>query len=85
MEFDREDSMLAITVADTGIGISQDNLKQIFDHFYQVDFRLERAYGGMGIGLTVVKLLLEATGGKIRVESTPGMGSRFTVNFPIAC
>jgi signal transduction histidine kinase len=83
VEFERDGPLLNITVADSGIGISQDNLKQIFNHFYQVDFRLERAYGGMGIGLTVVKLLLEATGGKIRVESTPGLGSRFTVSFPV--
>ncbi|MGC8841808.1 MAG: sensor histidine kinase [Candidatus Sumerlaeaceae bacterium] len=74
---------LDIVIEDTGIGISPENLRRIFDYFYQVDSRLERAYGGMGIGLTVVKLLLEATGGQIRAESTPNVGSRFTVSYPI--
>lgn len=83
IHFKRRDDMLNITIEDTGIGISPENVRKIFDHFYQVDFRLERAYGGMGIGLTVVKLLLEATGGQLSVESTPGLGSRFTVTYPV--
>lgn len=82
--FLRRDNWLDIVIEDTGIGISPENLKKIFDYFFQVDSRLERAYGGMGIGLTVVKLLLQATGGQIRVESTPGVGSRFTVSYPVA-
>jgi signal transduction histidine kinase len=84
VEFERHDDVLDIMITDTGIGIPQENLKKIFDYFYQVDFRLERAYGGMGIGLTVVKLLLDALGGQISVESTPGIGSRFTLSFPVA-
>lgn len=75
---------LEITITDKGIGISSENLKQIFDHFYQIDYRLERAYGGMGIGLTVVKLLLDATGGTLKVDSIPHRGSRFTVSYPLA-
>jgi len=82
--FLRRDNMLDIAIEDTGIGISEENLRKIFDYFYQVDSRLERAYGGMGIGLTIVKLLLEATGGQIRAESTPGVGSRFTLSYPVA-
>lgn len=84
VEFHQEQEQLDIAIVDTGIGISQENLKLIFNHFYQVDSRLERNYGGMGIGLTVVKLLLAAIGGKIRVESTPGHGSRFVLTFPVA-
>ncbi len=84
IEFKETNHRLEITVADTGIGISPENLKQIFDHFYQVDYRLERAYNGMGIGLTVVKLLLDATGGILRITSAPGDGSRFTVSYPLA-
>lgn len=84
IEFKRADDKLDITVADSGIGIPQDHLKRIFDYFYQVDFRLERSYGGMGIGLTVVKLLLDATEGQIHVESAPGVGSRFTLSYPLA-
>lgn len=83
VEFLVREGVLDIAIRDTGIGISQENLKGIFDHFYQVDFRLERAYGGMGIGLTVVKLLLDAMTGRIRVESTVGVGSCFTLTFPI--
>ncbi|MCX7625426.1 MAG: HAMP domain-containing histidine kinase [Candidatus Sumerlaeaceae bacterium] len=82
--FLRRDDWLDIAIEDTGIGISSENLRRIFDYFYQVDSRLERVYGGMGIGLTIVKLLLDATGGQIRAESTPGVGSRFTVSYPIA-
>jgi signal transduction histidine kinase len=84
IEFERVQRRLDITISDTGIGISPENLKQIFDHFYQIDYRLERAYGGMGIGLTVVKLLLDATGGTLNIESKPGEGSRFTISFPLA-
>lgn len=84
IHFKRSGDRLDITVADTGIGMHPDNLKRIFDQFYQVDYRLERAYGGMGIGLSVVRLLMDATGGSLRIESTPGEGSRFTVSFPLA-
>ncbi len=82
--FQRRDNWLDIAIEDTGIGISPENLRKIFDYFYQEDFRLERSFGGMGIGLTIVKLLLEATGGQIRAESKPGVGSRFTVSYPLA-
>lgn len=84
IEFKPHEHDLHVTVADTGIGIPKENLQRIFDHFYQVDFRLERAYGGMGIGLSVVKMLLDATGGRIQVESSEGIGSRFTVSYPLA-
>jgi signal transduction histidine kinase len=84
IEFEEKDEHLLIHIRDTGIGISEENLKRIFDYFYQVDFRLERAYGGMGIGLTVVKLLLTATGGQIGVESVLGSGSCFTLEYPLA-
>ena len=83
LEFREHDGILDISVQDTGIGISEENLKRIFDHFYQVDFRLERVYGGMGIGLTVVKLLLDAMKVRIRVESIEGKGSRFILSFPV--
>ncbi|MCX7020226.1 MAG: HAMP domain-containing sensor histidine kinase [bacterium] len=83
VEFDRRDNELNISIVDTGIGISHENLTRIFDHFYQVDSRLERTYGGMGIGLRVVNLLLKAVGGKITAESTSGVGSRFTITFPV--
>jgi len=79
-----KDGKVNIAVADSGIGIPKENLQRIFEHFYQVDFRLERTYGGMGIGLSVVKMLLDATGGHICVESEVGKGSRFTISYPAA-
>lgn len=82
--FNTEGSNLHIAVNDEGIGIPDAELKRIFEHFYQVDFRLERAFGGMGIGLTVVRLLLEATGGHITVKSAPGKGSSFILTYPVA-
>jgi signal transduction histidine kinase len=84
VEFNKQGSDLDIVVADNGIGIQEENLQKIFEQFYQVDFRLERVYGGMGIGLSVVKILLDATGGRIRVDSRPGEGSRFTLTYPVA-
>ena len=70
--FGQQDDHLRIAITDTGIGIPEENLQKIFDYFYQVDSRMERAFGGMGIGLTIVKMLLDATGGKIEVESKAG-------------
>ncbi len=81
--FTVDSGKLDMTVADNGIGIPSDQLKRIWDRFYQVDYRLERAYGGMGIGLNIVKMLLDATGGQIRVESSVGSGSKFTISYPI--
>ena len=71
-----------ISIADRGIGIDRAQMRKVFSHFYQVDARLSRAYPGMGIGLTLVKQLLEATGGHIVVESELGQGSVFTVVYP---
>lgn len=82
--FEQVEKHLEITIADTGIGIPPENLKRIFDHFYQVDYRLDRSYGGLGIGLTVIKLLLDATGGRLHVESAPGKGSKFTIRYLLA-
>jgi signal transduction histidine kinase len=84
VEFTVVGGSLEISVCDQGIGIPTDQLKRIWERFYQVDYRLERAYGGMGIGLNIVKMLLDATNGQIRVESSVGAGSRFTVSYPLA-
>lgn len=83
VEFVSREENLDVIIADTGIGMKPEDLKRIFDYFYQVDFRLERVYSGMGIGLTVVKMLLDGMGGKIGVESTPGKGTRVTLTFPV--
>jgi signal transduction histidine kinase len=69
-------------VADTGIGIQKELLPSIFEMFRQLDSSETRAYGGVGIGLYIVKKYTEMLGGKIRVESEVGKGSVFNVTIP---
>lgn len=71
-------------VSDTGIGIAPEVLPTIFDLFHQGDSSLSRTYGGIGMGLYVVKKLTEFMGGVVAVESTPDVGSTFTVTIPTA-
>jgi signal transduction histidine kinase len=71
-----------LQVADTGIGIPLAEQKRIFERFVQVDGSSARRYGGMGLGLALVKEIVEAHGGKVGVESKVGAGSTFTVNLP---
>lgn len=74
-----------VAVRDTGVGIPSDALGPIFDMFSQVDRSLERATGGLGIGLALVKGLVEMHGGRVRAESPgPSAGSTFTVELPVA-
>src|SRR6266540_3233321 len=68
-------------VEDNGTGIPAHARRRIFDRFYQVDRRLSRGTSGCGLGLSIVKYIVEAHGGVVRVESEPGSGSRFTVEF----
>ena len=72
-----------IKVSDSGIGISIDNQKKIFDKFYRVHDGLVSGIKGTGLGLTIVKSIMNAHNGEITVESSEGKGSSFTLNFPI--
>jgi PAS domain S-box-containing protein len=78
------DEHVALEVSDTGIGIAADKLPRIFDRFYQVDGSASRRYGGMGLGLALVKEIVEAYGGHVLAESHVEKGSKFTVFLPIA-
>ena len=73
-----------ISVSDYGIGIAPDQLDRIFDSFYQIDGSSTRPYGGTGIGLAIVRLILDRHGVKIAVESEIGKGSRFSFALPLA-
>ncbi len=68
-----------ISVADSGIGIPNDDLKRIFERFYRVDKSRARPAGGTGLGLPIVKEVVDRMGGTVKVESTLGRGSKFTV------
>jgi two-component system OmpR family sensor kinase/two-component system sensor histidine kinase BaeS len=73
---------LLITVSDTGEGISSDDLPYVFDRFYRADKSRSRTSGGSGIGLAIVKQLVEAHGGKVWVESQPHRGTTFGFTLP---
>jgi len=73
-----------LSVADTGVGIPKDQCVKIFEKFYQVDSSETRLYGGVGLGLYIVKHFAEFLGGKVDVASQPGFGSTFTVTIPYA-
>lgn len=79
----RDGDSAVITVADTGIGIPSEALDKIFDRFYRVDKEHTKSRSGTGLGLFIVKWIVESHGGTIRVESLPGRGSTFTLSFPI--
>jgi len=73
-----------IVVQDTGLGIAPDDLPRIFDRFYQADASSTRRFTGTGIGLALARELVGLHGGEIHAESTPGVGSTFTVRIPRA-
>ena len=79
----RDGDTAIINVRDTGVGISEDALTHIFERFYRVDKARSRKSGGSGLGLSIVRNLVERNKGTIRVTSTPGNGTEFTVSFPV--
>ena len=79
---DDDAKAVQLVVTDSGIGISRDQVAKIFEPFFQVDSSSTRAFGGTGLGLTLAKAYVEAHGGRIWVDTTPGQGSTFTAAFP---
>lgn len=79
-----EHDQVVMQVEDTGPGIGAEHLPHIFDRFYRVDTSRDRSRGGAGLGLAIAKDIVEAHGGTIRVQSTIGQGTIFTVRLPIA-
>lgn len=73
-----------VTVRDTGAGIPAEELAHVFDRFYRVDRSRDRATGGAGLGLTIVKRLVEVHGGTVAAASRPDEGTTFTVELPFA-
>jgi hypothetical protein len=75
-----EDDRAVVTIRDRGLGIAQNDHERIFGRFERAEST--RHYGGIGLGLWIVKQIIDALGGTVTVESTPGTGSTFTVELP---
>src|SRR3990172_5618952 len=80
----QETTMAVIAVHDTGIGIAKEDIPYIFDRFYRVDKARTRAEGGVGLGLSICKEIIDAHEGRIEVESDVGKGSIFRIYLPVA-
>lgn len=81
---DKQNNKVTFCVSDTGIGIAADKIDKIFDKFYQVDSSEKRKYGGLGVGLSISKSILELHKGRLWVESKLGEGSSFSFELPAA-
>jgi len=82
VSFYEVESKLLVEVSDNGMGIDETHLKHLFDRFYRVNGSRSRAEGGSGLGLSIVKHILEAHGEKIFVRSTPNVGTTFGFTLP---
>ena len=80
---ERVEDNAVIKVRDTGVGIPEDSVGHVFERFYRVDKARSRKSGGSGLGLSIVRNMVERNGGKIEVESKVGEGSTFTLIFPV--
>ena len=80
---DSEPAMFTVTVEDTGIGIPEEDIPNIFERFYRVDKSHSREIGGTGLGLAIARGSILMHNGAIKAESTAGEGSRFIIKVPI--
>jgi signal transduction histidine kinase len=80
----REGTLVRLSVADTGIGIPSERLEEIFEPLHQLDGSPTRRYGGTGLGLALVKLIVGAHGSQVHVESEPGKGTTLSFLLPVA-
>ena len=87
-EHDKGDTIpidaVEVSVADTGVGLSAEELPHVFDRFWRADRSRSRERGGSGLGLAIARYLVEGQGGRIEVESEVGKGSRFRFSLPAA-
>jgi CheY-like chemotaxis protein/two-component sensor histidine kinase len=85
IELGYHDGQVAITIRDTGSGIAPEFITHVFERFRQGDASMTRSHGGLGLGLSIVKHLIEQHGGTVRAESAgPGQGASFTIELPAA-
>ncbi len=82
LRVDATEGEVHFSVKDTGIGIAEEHIPRIFERFYRVDKGRSREKGGSGLGLSIVKHIVENHGGRVEVESTPGQGSTFRIVLP---
>ena len=82
-DYELDADFVEISVSDTGIGIAQEDIPKLFQSFQQLESPYQKKYGGTGLGLFLTKRLVELHGGRIRVESEKGKGTRFTFSIPM--
>ena len=80
IQFDEKGEDVFVAVVDQGIGISEENMPRIFDRFYHLEKQDDDLFGGIGLGLAIIRQVIEQHQGKLDVKSTPGKGSTFTFN-----
>jgi signal transduction histidine kinase len=78
-----EDELVRLVVRDSGVGISPADVGHVFEKFYQADNQAKASHKGTGLGLAITKELVEAHGGSVTCESTPGVGTAFTITLPL--
>jgi signal transduction histidine kinase len=80
----RDDREAVLEVADTGVGVAEEDARQLFERFFRASTAVERQVPGVGLGLSIVKAIVELHGGTVEVASVPGAGTTFTARLPLA-